>query len=520
MCLEDTVTRTHRRRKCIFFLLLITLIAGLGSFAFAEAPLTTIAIMTPTDYLEPAEGTLMITLINSSGSAVKDVYLSNTKGQAGTPVGNIAPGESCNYAYPVKITEKILNAGQVDVYITCKVNDKTVKMQTQAAVRRVDALPQAKISIRIGNAVVREGGEQMIVYTITNTGNVAIKNAQVNDVLNNYTSDMFSLEPGEIYQTSQSFAVSSANTSEARLTYVSSVSGSAYDVTHPKVSFLISNDDVSLVPDVQALSVAYGDSAAFQLEIRNNGRFHYRSLSLSCPELGEIGRMPGSLRAGESVVIPITTPPMTQSARYAFTLHIRDDSGTPFTMTSAEIAIDVSPLPEKEPSILLEAGGKEDASFTIRIQGGSENIYNAVVKEDLLSYSRTLSVIPANRETVLYVYENADSKTPYRFTLSWRDGDEDFSCQSEAVNPPERVVSAASDGQVNNILDAIVHANRLPAVVIGMCAATVLFVTAFYIALSAKRKRAAAKKRKQIDELGKTSKFEPIRSRDQEKENQ
>lgn len=506
------------RHILLWLIVVLSVFFACPSLCAPEAPLTVIAVMTPTDYVEIGNGTLMITLINRSELNVTGVSLSPGKGQAGDMIGDIEPGASSYYAYPVEVTEKLLEAGSADVYISYKAGNQNYKEQTSAVVRKVSALPKAELTVRIESDVLHEGDDQLIVYTASNTGDVEIKNAQISDSLGSYTSGIFELAPGETKTVSQLLTVESKYESEARMTFLSALSGTAYDVTAGKKAFDIARDDVVITPGSGTHDISYGERAYFTLTIENRGAFRYTDLHLVSPLLGSLSPLPDTLNPGETVSADISTPPMTENAQISFTLALRDETGTLISIESPGVMVNVRPLPESEPVMYASAGGRDDCEFTVFIQGGSKNIVNARLSEGKLSYARTLAVIPAGRETAVYVDAEPEKDGEYKFLLTW---DEDGVSKSISASPVRYVGGISSDkaaGDVRNALDAIVHLKNLPLIVIIVCVSIIAGYIAFLLVRGVRKEK--LKRKKRMDDMSKTSKFAPVRIRDQEKENQ
>ncbi len=507
-------------KRILVFLVFVMCLMGAGVIAHADEPLSAVCAFTPADFVEPTAAKLSVTIHNASDSRIENVKITQDANKEGETVGAVEPGETMHFSIDVQITKKMLDAGKVNFQITYKIGNKTQKLQTSAKVTRVTNMASVTLTSRIFKTALYSGESTQAEYCLKNTGSVAAENAVVTDQAFGFTSPAVTLAPGEEKVFVAGFAFSESAISSPRVDFVSEESKNPYVVHAPSVALHVTEDNLSFAIEPDTVSVKYGDRAHFSVTVKNNGLLSYKNLSVTAENLGVFPVNNAYLKPGESTTIHIETPPVTSSGSYSVQVGMRETGGSERSFSAGEMTISVIEEENRTPLISVLANSEGSEPFQITVTGANRDLKNVRLSEKTLGDVKTFLVIKAGSETVFSPILSVNKGEAFEFTLSWDENGEAFSVSATPVI--SRITSArdAETGLTDAAhasLYAMVNATHLPKIVLTACLA-VLFaaLTTFIIVKSVQAKK---RRRQAREQLGRTSKFAPIRTRDTEKEN-
>lgn len=506
-------------RRILLLILTALCLLGAGAIAHADEPLGAVCAFTPADFLEPCTAKLSVTVHNSSDKRIENARISHDPNKESAVIGTIEPSETMHFAYDVQVTKKMLEAGKVNLTISYKIGNKTHKLQTSAIVSQVEHLAKAQLTARIFKSAVYPGEIVEMEYRLINTGEIAIENAVISDAACAFTSESFSLQPGEEKCIHHMTSFSESQISAPRANFLSSVSQNPYVVHAPSAAIHVSSDNLSFSVEPETVMVAYGERAHFSITIKNNGFLTYTNLSLSAGGLGLIETASAALRPQEGFTVQVETPPMMSENTYLIELSLREAGGTERRFNVGEMKVSVLDAPARNP-ILSVSANEQGIPFTVIIDGANRNLKNVRLSEKKLGEIKTFLTLEANSKTAFSPILNAVKGEAYEFMLSWEENGEAFSVAAAPaisritfVKDTKGGLSEASHAS----LYAVVNATKLPNFALTACIiliALILVCVIVYQVVKAKKRR-----RQTRDAISRTSKFAPLRTRDTEKEN-
>lgn len=507
-------------KRILVFLVFVLCLMGAGAVAHADEPLSAVCAFTPADFVEPTAAKLSVTIHNASDSRIENVKITQDANKEGENVGVIEPGETMHFSIDVQITKKMLDAGKVNFQIAYKIGNKNQKLQTSAKVTKVANLASVTLTSRIFKTALYPGESTQAEYRLKNTGLIAAENAVVTDQAFGFTSPAVTLAPGEEKVFVAYYALSESAISSPRANFTSEESKNPYVVHAPSVALHVTEDNLSFNVEPETVSVKYGDRAHFSVAVKNNGLLSYKNLSVTAENIGVFPVENAYLKPGETVTVHVETPPVTFSGTYSLQVSMRETSGSERTFSAGAMNISVLEEEARTPLISVTANSEGGAPFMITVTGANRDLKNVRLSEKTLGDVKTFLVIKAESETAFSPAVSVSKGEAYEFSLSWEENGE---IRTVSATPVISRITSARDAETSLTdaahasLYAMVNATHLPKIVLIACLA-VLFaaLTAFIIVKSVQAKK---RRRQAREQLGRTSKFAPIRTRDTEKEN-
>jgi archaellum component FlaF (FlaF/FlaG flagellin family) len=493
---------------------------GAGVAAHADEAMTAVMTFTPADFVEPSNAKLSVTVHNASDNVLENVKITQEGSKEGEVVGAIDAGKTIHFSIDVQITKKILDAGKVNFQITYKIGNKNQKLTASAKVTRVSNLASVTLTSRIFKTALYSGEITQAEYVLKNTGMVTAENAVVTDQAFGFTSSSVALAPGEEKAFTAYYAFSESAISSPRADFVSAESQNPYIVHAPSVAVHVTEDNLSFAIEPETVSVKYGDRAHFSVTVKNNGLLKYRNLSVTAEGLGVFPLENAYLTPGETASIRVETPPVTSSGVYPIQVSMRETGGSDRMFIAGEMNISVLEEEKSTPLISVFANSEGTSPFLITITGANRDIKDVRLCEKTIGEIKTFLVIKAGSETAYSPILSVNKGEAFEFSLFW---DENGETNIVTATPVISRIASVRDAETG-LTDAshaslytMVNATHLPKIILIACLSFLLItLTAFIVVKSVK-----AKKRRLLarEQLGRTSKFAPIRTRDTEKEN-
>lgn len=493
-------------------MLMLAWILHAGLCAYAEGPLEFAARFTPSELAAPGEAELTVTLTNVSNSVLTEVRLSPSEAREGEQIDDLAPGETARFVRTLSVGQDTMTAGYMDVYITFKLNGTAYRRQARARISTVSAAVQARFTRDVSPAAVRAGDSAVITYRLENIGSVEMVNAVVTDDAAAFTSAPFRLKPGEARAFTHVVIVETDTATEPVATFASALSGGQYALRAEKETIAVATDEIRFTLPGEALSVSAGEKARFRLKMENVGKLDYEALELTEPSLGSFHGLPGRLRAGDSFELEIETPPLTESAAYAFTLSMRDTGGKHVFFQTETVNVQVASVAEGERTLHAAIADEEKPAFLVTLSGANGRETEAVIGEKTLGDLKALAFLPVGEEMRVYLSDEDGTQEEYHFYLKWQAEDGEhvlWADEPVRARHTARATKGGSGGQT--LFFTILNDGGLPERILLICVVAVLLTVAIVAVRHLRR-------RPEIDELEHTSKFKPVREQGRQKE--
>lgn len=450
-----TTGNNRRTAGLIWVLAIICLTLLIPTFALAEDTQTLLEIRVvanPAELVEPGDVMLSFTIENPSDTDAQNVYLSSADGLLSEPVGRVAAGETQSFNRQHSVSADELNAGEIAYTISHDdpLNpDGKINYTVRAEIRRSDMQPQVEFTRQFSSRYVEAGSTLTVSYRLCNTGNVALNNLRVQDVLGDFTGRVDRLEVGESRTLISRVVITEEALSDAVLDYTCDSSEERYTQTLAQTSIQLAETDLEILFSAGA-SAFSEDSAQAVLTLINHGNTDIRDVCITDEIYG--GGIADSLTipAGGEPVEVVRSYPRRGDMQFQWKLSGKSASGTQITRmtTTQHLASDAEESPFAELSVealtltprIRKSG---DVSVFVRIDNpGSEDVWDVTLNEETLGEIHHFEVIPGedsvSREFSLHISDD----TTYAFYISYSDAQDNLRTSSAA--PLEFVI--ASDG--------------------------------------------------------------------------
>ncbi len=484
----------------------------LSAFALGEpteAVVSVSAVLSPTDFVEPSDATLIVTVFNGAESALRDMRLRISGYDEMVISGELASGMTASYTYPISVTTQILSSGGLDVSFGFSLDGERKSISARADANTVAALPSARLTVSASSRSVRAGDTVDLVYYVENTGIVDIQSAVVSDMLGGFATEPFNLAAGESLRFQNRVTVSGECDSSAKLTYYSRETGTSYTTHAQSMRISLFGSDVRVTAEYGA-AAAYGERMPIFVTVANSGSHGYRFLSLSDATLGQVTGLPGTLSAGESFTVSLRTPALKSDAKYVFTLSMRDENGYTTDVYSDEVRIAVQPAPVMGAlSVSAAQAEGRPGEYVLLIRGMGTDIFDVKICERTLGELRNLEVLSANSEISVLLELPEIEEDEYRLYASYVTSEGTITAHAEPIKAVKAKKSA--EQRMQAFLYGIVGLHNLPASVFILSLSLITVIALVVLVRRAWTKRERLKRR---DELNKTSKFERVKKRD------
>lgn len=507
-------------KRILLLLMLAMCLIGAGAVAYADEPLAAVCSFSPADFTQPGTAKLSVTVHNSSDKPIENVSVSPDANKEGERIGVVEPGETVHFTCNVQITNKMLDAGKVNLTITYKIGNKVQKIQTSAKVTRVENLASAAFTSHVFKTALYSGESTQAEYRIANTGAIAIENVVITDQAFRFVSPAFTLSPGEEKVFSAVCSFSENAISSPRADFVSSQSQNPYVIHAASTALHVTDDDFAFTIEPNTVSVNYGGHAHFSVTIKNNGLLSYKDITVTADGLGVFTFQNTHLKPGASITLQIETPPVTATAGYPILIGMRETGGSGRSFLAGEMNISVQEAASRNPYIYVSANPEGSAPFTVTVSGANRDLKNVVLSEKRLGNIKNFLVIEADSETVFSPILHVNKGEAFEFALTWEENGEPVTISS---TPVISQFNSLKDAETNLTdaahasLYAMVNATHLPKIV--LIASLVVLLAAFASFIFIKSFQTKKRRKQAREALGRTSKFAPIRTRDTEKEN-
>ena len=506
---------------------------GVPSARAEEATLLDIQVAArPEGLIAPGDVMLSFTIENVSEEEARNVYLSSADGLISELVGQIAPGGAQSFTRQHSVTAEELEAGEI-IYIISQDDpaDSNVKINytVRAQIRRSDAQPSVEFTRQFSSRSVAQGGTVTITYRIRNTGNVPLNDLQVQDALGNYVGRVDVLGTGESRTLISRATVNEASVSSASLSYRAEGSGDVLVENLADVAVNIASADLQGV-FTAGYSAFSKSTADVVLTLSNAGNVGYRDLCV-------IDDLYGGVIA-DGLVLPAGGDPLEISRAYA----VRGDSGFRWRVIGTSEAGDrvnflsdtltLSPREDGTPEMLnlsvraLTPQISRAGDVTMRVvidNTGGVDLYDIALIEATLGEVQRFAVLPGDGTIRRDIAVHVDDNATYDFQIRGADAD---GAEHAAVAAPVEVAITADgvlpQGAQQGLFEfsggsiKIGGSATFAVLLLVGCAVLIALVVILIIATRRQRLerqlRIAAERQRRREEMGKTSRINPVRA--------
>lgn len=494
----------------------------------AEAPALDIAAtVSPEAVAGPGDVELTFTLTNRSEGTLYDVSLALADGLIAEVVGDIAAGESRTVSRTHTVAQAELDAGSIGYVVTCESENAGLHSYSIAIeISQDGAELEVEFLRRISSAQVTVGNTATVAYRVENTGTAAVENVVVSDPGVGFEARIEGLEAGQSELFLHRTAISEDVVSEPVLSYSAAGQENVYTIRLEAVDIEAAQGRLNATL-VAGVSMFDSEMVEAVLQLTNAGDVDYRDIVVYDDVYGGVIADGISLPAGGDPVEITHTYPLRGEGTYCWRI-----TGTSAAGAQVDFITDVQTVAAEagEPLLALEASASLPhirhsgyVTFTLEISNAGDGMAsNVVLSEASLGELGELAVVPAGEPTRYTVRLEVGESTDYLFSATYTGADgETRIATADAVSvivgaggedpEPEEPDAALAEGtpmQMGN-------SSLFLVLLIGSCVVLVVLIIVLLVtsrkARKARKERAAVRKQRMKEEMGKTNRFVPVR---------
>lgn len=491
------------------------------------------AAVRPSELVAPGDVSVTFTISNPSDYDANNITYTSSDGLHTELLGQIPAGGSQIFpARTYAVSQAELDAGEIAFIIShdgIASDDAPVNYTVPVAIIKSEAKPDIEFTRQIPARAVVAGSSVNVTYRIRNTGNVELTQIRVRDSLGDYTRRVDALEPGASAVFSSRVTVNQAAQSEASVNYV------AEAISEDAVTKALDDVEIAIVEEALTASLALDRDAATSGDMVNGvltiaaGGVDFSGIEVTDDVYGTVLADALEVKAGQTITLTCSWPvrePSDYRIRVAGVAATGDRIEA--VTNTAHVAL-TGGFAESELSITAVAATPVISKpGGVRVTVAIENAGNAAARDVTLSEAamgeiRTFAFVPTGDPTYRDVICEVKDDARFIFTATYRDD----SGQSVTILSQPVEITIASDGALPEIAveeeggfvdwikrsvdDSITYVWML-----GIAGAVLIILTAILIASHfrerrARRQKLDKEKQRRREELGKTTKFEPVK---------
>ena len=270
-------------------MLLCVLMLCVCAFASADAdPIRVSSLSEPQSVISEQDVSITIKIYNSSQTDMLDeITLFNPKGVSVEKYSGLKGEQSVTYTGKWHVTKDQIEKGKISYYIQYTVDTgsgpQVATRTVPVTIQTEEAAPQLTATYSISPASAREGQMVTLSYTLSNTGNVELRNIVIeNDGVSKEELAQPSLSVGEKVTLTDSFEMGKKElVSKPSITYQAAESNKKLTISDlARKTITVAEDGLEVYLTAEKAEDIYpGEKVALELELKNTGDGSYTGLS-------------------------------------------------------------------------------------------------------------------------------------------------------------------------------------------------------------------------------------------------
>lgn len=416
-------------------LLTVCMLCSAAAAYAAADPVRVSSLSEPQSVISEQEVDITIKVYNSSPEDLEsDVILYNPLGSPVETYKGLKGENSVTYTGKWNVTQEEIEAGKIKYYIKymveteegLKENLRTVPVtiQTEAA------LPQLTATYSVSPTAAREGQEVTLSYTLSNTGNVELRNIVIeNDGVTKKDVTAASLSVGEKITLEDKVEMGSKEMiSKPQVTYQAAGSSKKLTISDmARKTITVAEDGLEVEIKADEIKNIYpGEEIEFELAMKNSGNTAYTDLSVQLSD-GTAVADGVELAPGASYSDTFTMS-FTEGKTVSVNVTGSDDAGNQVAMSSNELNVTTQSLSR---ALILEvAAGVQETTiysepavlrFAVQVKNiGETDATTLTVKQNKTTVA-TIPSLPSGESRTLVFDLETSIAGQFRFDVSGKD---------------------------------------------------------------------------------------------------
>ncbi|MBQ8618340.1 MAG: hypothetical protein IJ418_12660 [Clostridia bacterium] len=328
-------------------MLLCVLMLCVCAFASADAdPIRVSSLSEPQSVISEQDVSITIKIYNSSQTDMLDeITLFNPLGVSVEKYSGLKGEQSVTYTGKWGVTKEQIEKGKINYYIQYTVDTgsgpQKATRTVPVTIQTEDPAPQLTATYSVSPASAREGQQVTLSYTLSNTGNVELRNIIIeNDGVSKEELAQPSLSVGEKVTLTDSFKMGKKElVSKPSITYQAADSSKKLTISDlARKTITVAEDGLEVYLTAEKTEDIYpGEKVALTVELKNTGDGSYTGLTTLLSDGTEVASGV-ELAAGASFKKEIE---WTASGDTTLTASVSgaDGSGEPVSVVSADVNI-------------------------------------------------------------------------------------------------------------------------------------------------------------------------------------
>ena len=428
----------NRRFRLILSALMIGLLLSLAAVAAADAdPIRVSSLSEPQSVISEQEVSITIKIYNSSQTDMEEeIILFDPTGNSVAKYAGLKAESSVTFTGAWPVTQEQIDAGKIKYYIQYTVNTDNGPQKTNhtipVTIQAETAAPQLTATYSVSPASAREGQTVTLSYTLSNTGNIELRNISIaNEGITKDKVTRASLSVGEKVTVTDTFTMGSKElVSQPKITYQAVGSDKTLTISDlARKTITVAEDGLDVTVKAENTKGVYpGEAVEFTLEMKNSGNTTYTGL-VATDDAGQTVASGVELAPGASYTGTFTRT-FTADAAVSVSVAGSDGSGESVTVVSSEVPVTAQ---DASRALILDVSAQAGAEiiysepavvrFAVTIRNtGETDATNLTVKQGATTVAKVAS-LPSGESRMLVFDLQTSIAGQFRFDVVGKDAD-------------------------------------------------------------------------------------------------
>lgn len=266
----------------------LLLLVSAAAVADVADPIRVSSLSEPQSVISEQDVSITIKIYNSSQTDMLDtIILYNPEGNSVEKYSGLKAEQSVTYTGTWRVTKDQIDKGRINYYITYMVGDEGSKTEMKhtvpVTIQTEAAVPQLTATYSVSPVSAREGQSVTLSYTLSNTGNVELRNIVVeNEGVSKEKLAQPSLSVGEKVTLTDTFTMGAKElVSKPTISYQAADSKKTMTISDmARKTITVAEDGLEAELKAENTQNVYpGEKLALTLELKNTGDTAYSGLS-------------------------------------------------------------------------------------------------------------------------------------------------------------------------------------------------------------------------------------------------
>ena len=428
----------NRRFRLILSALMIGLLLSLAAVAAADAdPIRVSSLSEPQSVISEQEVSITIKIYNSSQTDMEEeIILFDPTGNSVAKYAGLKAESSVTFTGAWPVTQEQIDAGKIKYYIQYTVNTDNGPQKTNhtipVTIQAETAAPQLTATYSVSPASAREGQTVTLSYTLSNTGNIELRNISIaNEGITKDKVTRASLSVGEKVTVTDTFTMGSKElVSQPKITYQAVGSDKTLTISDlARKTITVAEDGLDVTVKAENTKGVYpGEAVEFTLEMKNSGNTTYTGL-VATDDAGQTVASGVELAPGASYTGTFTRT-FTADTAVSVSVAGSDGSGESVAVVSSEVPVTAQDVSR---ALILDVSAQADTEiiysepaivrFAVTIRNtGETDATNLTVKQGATTVAKVASLPSGESRTLVFDLQTSIAGQ-FRFDVVGKDAD-------------------------------------------------------------------------------------------------